>query len=291
MTQMKCFVIMPYQDPFSQVFKAVKEIAIRALLGEAIDCYWLKDIHAAGKITDDIYKGLHEAAFCIADVTGNNPNVMWETGYAMALGKPTILIGQCLESMPFDLKVHRVTTYRLDALGELAEPLSKAIQQTLAQYELKPDSHAPASAKGTSLVISVTGSMHADRARAQRRIETLLRPYLVPETMWYCGSNGTADESALEYLLANEQRVIAVAYHRYDFSEGARRLVQEGKVQFIDASLESLPKRLAGPSERDIFLCMKSDLVVLFWDGKSQGTETLIRYFEANGKNLLVGFI
>jgi hypothetical protein len=97
--------------------------------------------------------------------------------------------------------------------------------------------------------------------------------------VWYCGSNGIVDECALEYLLKNEQPVVTVAYYRYDFSQGVRQLVQQGKVQFIDASVESLPKGLTGPSERDIFFCVKADLVVLFGDGKSAGTKKLIRYF------------
>ena len=36
---------------------------------------------------------------------------MWELGYAMAMGKPTILIGQSTEALPFDLKIHRVLAY------------------------------------------------------------------------------------------------------------------------------------------------------------------------------------
>lgn len=86
---MKCFVIMPFIDSFNPVFKVVKGVARRTIQDDNFHCEWLKDKHAAGRITDDILKGLAEATFCIADVTGNNPNVMWETGYATALGKPT----------------------------------------------------------------------------------------------------------------------------------------------------------------------------------------------------------
>ena len=41
-----------------------------------IECYWLKDIYAAGKITEDIIEGIHESPICIADVTAHNPSVM-----------------------------------------------------------------------------------------------------------------------------------------------------------------------------------------------------------------------
>src|SRR5882757_9803649 len=114
---MKCFVIMPFVEPFNEVFDAVKDVAHDTVEDSNFQCYWLKDVHAAGLITDDILRGLTEAAFRIADLTGNNPNVMWETGYAMALGKPTILIGQDVASLPFDLRGHRVVEYRPEDLS------------------------------------------------------------------------------------------------------------------------------------------------------------------------------
>jgi hypothetical protein len=40
----------------------------------------------------------------ISDMTGRNPNVFYETGYAHGLGKQVILITQQGEDIPFDLK-------------------------------------------------------------------------------------------------------------------------------------------------------------------------------------------
>jgi hypothetical protein len=133
--------------------------------------------------------------------------------------------------------------------------------------------------------------MRASQARVRRRIETLLQPYLSSDVLWYCGSNGIVDESTLDYLVTNNQRIVAVGYHRYDLSEGVRQLVERQKIQFLDASIESLPRGLAGPSERDILFATKADLVILFWDGKSKGTKALICYYEENMKNLLIGFV
>src|SRR5687768_405336 len=117
--KMKCFVIMPFQPEFNAVYAEVQRGAREAMPEEQIICNHLGDVKAAGRITDDIVLSLREAAFCIADVTGNNANVMWETGYAMALGKPTILISQDLEKLPFDLKVHRILRYSLSDLTGL----------------------------------------------------------------------------------------------------------------------------------------------------------------------------
>jgi nucleoside 2-deoxyribosyltransferase len=127
MFTMQCLVIMPFRAEFDAVFACVREAAQAASQDPVIDCYWLKDRQGAGKITDDIIDGLGNSAFCIADLTGNNPNVMWETGYAMALGRPVILIGQSIGSIPFDLHNHRLLEYDAGQLDELQRRLTIGI--------------------------------------------------------------------------------------------------------------------------------------------------------------------
>src|SRR5262249_31985354 len=150
------------------VFDVVKHVATTAVPGSAVECYWLKDVQSAGRITDDILRGLSEASFCIADVSGNNPNVMWETGYAMALGKPTILIGQDIGALPFDLKSHRILEYAPGNETALGQSLAKAIRQTLSRYALKGSGAIEPQAIKTSAqrTISITGTMTASEAVA-----------------------------------------------------------------------------------------------------------------------------
>ncbi|HOG47543.1 MAG TPA: hypothetical protein PLJ35_19620 [Anaerolineae bacterium] len=288
---MKCLVIMPFRSEFDLVYHVVRKATHEALPGEPIHCYWLKDVQAAGKITDDIVTGLQESALCIADVTGNNANVMWETGYAMALGKPTILIGQDVAALPFDLKVHRVLSYRVEALDDLAPRLSEAVRQTLARYAVQPAMLADSERKPASRFVAVTGTMRAAEAAVVRRIETLLQPYLAQDISWYCGSNGIADECALEYLARKKERAVAVGYHRYDLSSRIRALLEQKRIEFLDASVESVPRGLGGPSRRDELFAAKADLVVLFWDGQSTGIKRLLQYYQGMGKNLLIGYI
>ncbi len=184
MAKLKCFVIMPFGDEFDPVFQTVRTAASNAMPDEEIDCHWLKDVVAAGRITDDILGALHSATLCVADVTGSNPNVMWETGYAMALDKPTILIGQRAEELPFDLKVHRVLPYSRRTLERLGKSLAEAIRQTLARYEVGScvESARPGPSGGP--VIVVTGTWFSERPRTARRIESLLRPYLACGATW-----------------------------------------------------------------------------------------------------------
>lgn len=291
MSAMQCLVIMPFQSRFDPIYQAVQSTVVSAVPGRSMDCYWLKDVHAAGRITDDILSGIQKATLCVADLTENNPNVMWETGYAMALGKPTVLISQDIASLPFDLKVHRVLTYDPVNLEALKPTLAKAIAQTLARYDVPASGQTEPPRTSTTSVIAVTGTSIADPARARRRVETLLTPHLSSQPLWYCGTIGSVDEAVLQFLLEHKQRVVAVGYHRLDYSANVLQLIREGKLTFLDASVEAIPRGMTGPSERDIFFASRSDLVILFWDGISSNTRQLIQFFQDNRNNLLVGYV
>jgi nucleoside 2-deoxyribosyltransferase len=284
---------MPFAREFDPVFLASKVAVSNALPGEEIECSWLKDTLAAGRITDDILHGIQHSAFCIADISGNNPNVMWETGYAMALGKPTILIGQSVDTLPFDLKIHRVLLYKIEHLDQFTDNLANAVRQTLARYELhtKMDEAVRTLSLSTSRTIAVTGTMTADEARARQRIWTVLQPYMDADVTWYCGGRGKTDELVLAYLVAQGKRPTVVGYNRYELSPTVRKMITDRTIGLVDASVENLPKGLKGPSERDVFFASKTDLVILFWDGESSGTQRLVDHFKFHKINALIGFV
>ena len=49
-----------------------------------------------------IYNQIAKADLIVADLTGRNPNVFYETGYAHALGKRVILLTRNSKDIPFD---------------------------------------------------------------------------------------------------------------------------------------------------------------------------------------------
>jgi len=290
---MKCFVIMPFAESFDPIFETVKDVAGDTVGEDSFECYWLKDVHSAGRITDDIIEGLSEATFCIADLSGDNPNVMWETGFAMALDKPTILIGQDVTSLPFDLRSHRVLEYSPQALSKLQPTLAKAIRDTLARYELKdttqPSQRAPG--KSEQMTIAVTGTMRANEVVARKRIEAVLTPHLSATTSWLVGSVGVVDIACARFLLDHHQYVTAVGLNRFYCNRELRPAIEEGRLEFLDVSLEPLPKGFSGPTELEIFFCMKSDLIILLWDGDSKGTKRMVDYYQDQRVSTLLAFI
>jgi hypothetical protein len=55
-------------------------------------------------ILERIYNQIAKADIIVSDMTGQNSNVFYETGYAHALGKCTILLTKRADDIPFDLK-------------------------------------------------------------------------------------------------------------------------------------------------------------------------------------------
>ena len=123
----KCFVIMP----FNQSFDGIWENFIRPTVTSAGDnCERADDVFSPGSIIEDVIKAISDSDYLIADLTGRNPNVFYELGYAHALDKPVILLTQDIGDVPFDLKVQRMIEYK-DTAGGAAD-LKSALDRYIA---------------------------------------------------------------------------------------------------------------------------------------------------------------
>ena len=54
-----------------------------------------------------LHEHLDEADLCLCDITGANPNVMYEVGVRHALGQPIVRISQDVRGLPFDISATR----------------------------------------------------------------------------------------------------------------------------------------------------------------------------------------
>jgi hypothetical protein len=96
-----CFVLMPFSEEFEDVYRiGIKEACDNA----NAYCERVDEQIFSERIIDRIYNQIAKADIVIADMTGRNPNVFYEVGYAHALGKLTILLTQNADDIPFDLK-------------------------------------------------------------------------------------------------------------------------------------------------------------------------------------------
>jgi hypothetical protein len=127
------FVLMPFKEDFDDIYKlgikeAAKEVGAYA---ERVD-----EQDFSEGILERIFNQINKADVIVADMTGRNPNVFYEVGYAHALGKIVLLLTQNGDDIPFDLKnkqhiIYGDTGGKIQSLrNELKPKLNWAINES-----------------------------------------------------------------------------------------------------------------------------------------------------------------
>jgi hypothetical protein len=140
--KIRCFIVMPFSHDWSDevhqtLATSCKASSIQSMRGD--------DVFTPTDILIDIWHSINTADFVIADITGRNPNVLYELGIAHTLAKPVLILSQSATDIPIDLSTRRVIIYTQNETNWqslLANKVSKAINEILALYSLKPFSGA-----------------------------------------------------------------------------------------------------------------------------------------------------
>ena len=134
----KCFVIMPFSGNIDSYYEKIyaKSIQKSGLVPLRADEYF-----GARPIMSDVVKSIYESSIILADLTNRNANVNYELGIAHALGKPTIMIAQKKEDIPFDYQHIRIHFYDTSEV-DWQEKLSSYISNSIEAIKLKPSDFA-----------------------------------------------------------------------------------------------------------------------------------------------------
>ena len=129
-----CFILMPFTEDFDDVYRlGIKDACTRA----GAYCERVDEQIFHERILDRIYNQIAKADLIIADMTGRNPNVFYEVGYAHALGKLTILLTQSSDDIPFDLKHFPHIVYGTK-ISALRVELEKRVKHFISNPPSKP---------------------------------------------------------------------------------------------------------------------------------------------------------
>ena len=125
------FVVMPFTESWSEgtyafIRRAFERLDISAEQGRL---YRADEIAAPGQISDQIKKAIETAHVVIADITGVNPNVMWELGYADGQNKAIVILNQDTASSPFDVRDRRQVVYHLSPTPADEELLVRHLEE------------------------------------------------------------------------------------------------------------------------------------------------------------------
>jgi hypothetical protein len=125
----KAFIIMPFQRELNNVWIGAIKPACSELHYASLR---VDEIALSSLITDDIEQYSAMADVIIVDVSGNNPNVMFEFGWALAKNKHPIVIcqGEFASKVAFDVRGIRYISYENSWIG--VEELKRKLKEFLA---------------------------------------------------------------------------------------------------------------------------------------------------------------
>jgi hypothetical protein len=105
---------VPFGGTFDELYKTCLRPTVES---HGWICCRADEVYQPREIIDLIWEEIHRADLVIADLTGRNPNVFYEVGYAHALLRPTVLLVQDIKEVPFDLRHRQLLRYEPDEEG------------------------------------------------------------------------------------------------------------------------------------------------------------------------------
>lgn len=111
-----CFIITPIGQDGSdiriEIDSIIEEIVEEVLTECGYDYKVSHKIDSTGSINKEVINLIKDSNLAIANLTGLNPNVMYELGVRHTFGKETIIICNENTTLPFDLKDERTIFYK-----------------------------------------------------------------------------------------------------------------------------------------------------------------------------------
>lgn len=129
-----CFVVSPIGEAGSETRDKADKLFKHIIKPVCDDCgleaIRVDQLNDANSITQTIIEKLETADLVIADVSGNNPNVFYETGFRTCTNKPIIHLKAKGERLPFDITVIRAFDYDLTDLDDV-DQVKGRLKQTI----------------------------------------------------------------------------------------------------------------------------------------------------------------
>ncbi|PTK11324.1 hypothetical protein [Mammaliicoccus sciuri] len=141
----KCGLIMPisgdsiYTEEHWRNMKKIFEDVLNLSTEFNYNLKIVSEKDDVGILQDNIVNGIYESDIIICDVSGRNPNVMFELGMRIAFDKPVVIVKDELTNIAFDIGVIEYIEYPSNLnyveIEKFKNKLSKKIDHTIKETE------------------------------------------------------------------------------------------------------------------------------------------------------------
>lgn len=132
------FVLMPFSGEFRDTYESGIKLACEAV---GVTCERVDEQSFDETILQRVYDQIRKADAIVADMSGRNPNVFYEVGFAHAVRKRVILLTRVADDIPFDLKQHPHIVYEGKSFV-LREQLTKKLKWCFEEPMLDTESQS-----------------------------------------------------------------------------------------------------------------------------------------------------
>jgi len=139
--QKTCFFICPLDENDSEIrtrSRQVLEKILRKALEPAFQIEHFLGVNRHQEIKDAIYDYIARSELCVVDLTGSNPNVLYEYGRRAALNRPAILLTANRKAIPFDLRTTSNIAYKLNSPEGAIQELKELVAQMEQERQFEP---------------------------------------------------------------------------------------------------------------------------------------------------------
>lgn len=141
-----CGIVMPISaiDGYTEDhWLDVREILDDAITSAGFESHLVSDANEVGIIQKRIVQNLYENPVVVCDVSGKNPNVMFELGMRLAFDKPTVIVKDDKTSYAFDTSLIEHLQYPRDLryaqIVTFKEELAEKIRATYEKSKTDKD--------------------------------------------------------------------------------------------------------------------------------------------------------
>lgn len=127
-----CFVIQPFDG--GKFDKRYNDVFKPALQKISVESYRIDNDPSENILIESIEEKIKDSRFCLADITTDNPNVWYEVGYALALGKDVILVcsNERTNDYPFDIRHRKIINYKVESSSDFESLAQRIVERSSA---------------------------------------------------------------------------------------------------------------------------------------------------------------